>query len=313
MIGHASQDENKKLKGGNAGDQTGKEVYTREWYNRPWNVVLRPKSTAVGKKIAKAMKMACNNNNIGYDQNQRNTVLTQARKHDYDLSKINVKCECDCSSLVSVCCMYAGVPEDALYKNKNNATTSTLRARLLATGLFTAIEEEKYLSSDKYLKEGDILLYEGHHVAVNLTDGSKVSKSYLEKGDKGDEVATMQKMLIACGYSCGSKGADGSFGDSTERALKAFQKAKGLTVDGKYGSKSKSALAQAYNDVKSYYKKYTGKSMLIDTVFKDIGAPYGSKAKRKPVAVKNGYANYKGSLSQNLALIKLAKNGKLKK
>lgn len=63
----------------------------------------------------------------------------------------------------------------------------------------------------------------------------------------------------------------------------------------------------------SYYKQYTGKSLRIDTVFKTIGAPYGSVTKRKPVAVKNGYSNYKGTLTQNLNLIKLAKQGKLKK
>lgn len=63
----------------------------------------------------------------------------------------------------------------------------------------------------------------------------------------------------------------------------------------------------------SYYKKYTGISLKIDTVFKAIGAPYGSVSKRTPVAKKNGYSNYKGTLTQNLALIKLAKQGKLKK
>jgi hypothetical protein len=62
-----------------------------------------------------------------------------------------------------------------------------------------------------------------------------------------------------------------------------------------------------------YYKKYTGKSLKIDNVFKAIGAPYGSVSKRKPVAKKNGYSNYKGSSIQNLKLIALAKLGKLKK
>lgn len=63
----------------------------------------------------------------------------------------------------------------------------------------------------------------------------------------------------------------------------------------------------------SYYKKYTGKSTKIDEVFKAVGAPYGNYKKRKPVADKNGVKNYSGTASQNLSLIKLAKNGKLKK
>ena len=87
-----------------------------------------------------------------------------------------------------------------------------------------------------------------------------------------------------------------------------------LVVKGSY-------LAEHWNDkttskpvIKvSYYKKYTGKSLKIDVVFKAIGAPYGSVAKRKPVAKKNGYSSYKGSTTQNLKLIALAKLGKLKK
>lgn len=65
-----------------------------------------------------------------------------------------------------------------------------------------------------------------------------------------------------------------------------------------------------------YYKKYTGKSEMIDEVFKAIGVPEkfrNSYMKRKPVASKNGISNYKGSETQNLKLVKLAKAGKLKK
>ena len=60
----------------------------------------------------------------------------------------------------------------------------------------------------------------------------------LKLGAKGDDVVTLQKMLISKGYSCGSYGADGSFGKDTENAVKEFQKAKGLTVDGEVGSKT---------------------------------------------------------------------------
>ena len=62
-----------------------------------------------------------------------------------------------------------------------------------------------------------------------------------------------------------------------------------------------------------YYKKYTGKSLKIDTIFKRIGASYGNWRKRKPVAAKNGIANYTGTYAQNIFLINLAKEGKLKK
>ena len=73
------------------------------------------------------------------------------------------------------------------------------------------------------------------------------AKSYLSNGDKGIAVKTMQTMLIAVGYSCGKYGADSSFGTGTTNALKKFQKAYGLTVDGKYGNKSKAKLESVYN------------------------------------------------------------------
>lgn len=77
------------------------------------------------------------------------------------------------------------------------------------------------------------------------------TKTFLQKGDTGENVRKMQSMLISCGYSCGSSGADGKFGDATLNALKSFQKNNGLEVDGYYGQKSKSALTALYNSKQS--------------------------------------------------------------
>ena len=63
-----------------------------------------------------------------------------------------------------------------------------------------------------------------------------------------------------------------------------------------------------------YFPKYTGKSLLIDTVLKAIGVPAslrGSYKNRTPIAKANGISDYKGTATQNLAIINLAKNGKL--
>ena len=57
----------------------------------------------------------------------------------------------------------------------------------------------------------------------------------LRRGDKGPEVKAFQRHLIGYGYSCGSSGADGSFGPATEAALKKYQKAHDLEVDGVRG------------------------------------------------------------------------------
>jgi N-acetylmuramoyl-L-alanine amidase len=69
-----------------------------------------------------------------------------------------------------------------------------------------------------------------------------ITMSVLKKGSTGKEVKTLQRLLIALGYSCGSSGADGSFGNATLEAVKKFQKAKGLVVDGSVGSATWNAI-----------------------------------------------------------------------
>ena len=77
-IGNAVGDEHGKASGGEAGDQTGKELCTRNWYDKGWNVLLRPKSAALAEKSARACEAACANPNIGYDQGGRNTLHAKA-------------------------------------------------------------------------------------------------------------------------------------------------------------------------------------------------------------------------------------------
>ena len=64
----------------------------------------------------------------------------------------------------------------------------------------------------------------------------------LKPGDSGDAVRAMQILLIGHGFSCGSKGADGSFGNATEKALLEFKKVRGLKVTSKCGVQTWSAL-----------------------------------------------------------------------
>lgn len=73
------------------------------------------------------------------------------------------------------------------------------------------------------------------------------AKNYLSKGDNGTDVKVMQTMLIETGFSCGKAGADGDFGNDTDKALREFQKAYKLTVDGKYGEQSKATLISVYS------------------------------------------------------------------
>lgn len=64
----------------------------------------------------------------------------------------------------------------------------------------------------------------------------------LRKGNEGNSVKALQTLLIGYGYSCGKYGADGDFGSGTEKAVKAFQKDKGLGMDGVVGANTWSKL-----------------------------------------------------------------------
>lgn len=184
-IGHAVHDERGKATGGQAGDQTGQEVVTRSWYNSTWHTVLRAKDAAVAKKIATAMQAACDNNNIGYDQNQRTTLYTAAQAVGFDVAKIKVKCETDCSALVAVCVNAAGI------KVSKDIYTGNMVSAIMATGAFAKLTESKYLTSDAYLQVGDILVKNGH-TAVVLQNGAKVPTT-----DPYDYVAAQDIVLYA--------------------------------------------------------------------------------------------------------------------
>ena len=53
IIGSARQDENGKAYGGQAGNQSGREISTQNWYLHPkgWRV-LRAKDAGVGQRLA---------------------------------------------------------------------------------------------------------------------------------------------------------------------------------------------------------------------------------------------------------------------
>lgn len=60
----------------------------------------------------------------------------------------------------------------------------------------------------------------------------------LRKGSKGTSVKALQALLITNGCYCGISGVDGSFGPATDKAVRQFQAAKKLDVDGIVGSKT---------------------------------------------------------------------------
>lgn len=172
-IGHASIDENGNARNGKAGDQNGKEVKISNYYvhSKGW-VVLRCKDADKRLKIAEAAEKACKNNDIGYDQNQRNTLWNEVKDKCFDPSKTTKKVETDCSALVRVCIAYA-YGKDVV----GNIRTVSEPATLVKTGLFEKFTDKKYCGSSDLLVRGDILCtpVSGHTVVV-LDDGEKAKK-----------------------------------------------------------------------------------------------------------------------------------------
>ena len=151
IIGSARHDENGKYTSGKAGDQLQKKtddfvgevsmqylksfVGSRKWY------ILRAKSDEHAHMLSEAMKTACNNVNIGYDQSNRLEIMT----YGVDSKKA---IECDCSSLVRACI------KKAVGLSVANFTTANEKTVLVATKMFDSIE---YTTGTK-VYEGDIFV-----------------------------------------------------------------------------------------------------------------------------------------------------------
>ena len=252
IIGSARIDEHGNAHGGAAGDQkqTGTpdyrgEVSMQEFYvsSKGW-YIFRAKKQTHRKKLAKAMKQACNNKNIGYDQYQRDGII---KNH----TDSKVKTECDCSSLVRECII------EATGKDPGNIRTVSMPDMLPKTGLF---EPTMVYTTGKMLYTGDILCTKvsGHTVIVvaGQENTGSVALPTLRKGDKdtdkggtkGIEVSKLQKNLNKLGIKDddGKKLAvDGEFGPKTEAAVRRFQKVYKLEIDGIYGPKSYAAMDNA--------------------------------------------------------------------
>lgn len=254
IIGSARQDEHGKAYGGQAGNQSGKEVSTQNWYlhSKGWRV-LRAKDAGVGQRLAIAMRAACDNKNIGYNQWRRNTLYDAAAMCGFDISRVNTPVETDCSALVRTCIAYAA----GITTLPSSLRTGNMCSLILATGAFEELSGKEYTTKSDYLKAGDILCTKSSgHTVIVLTDGAKASEKVyptLRKGDKGADVANLQRLLMQAGYALPKYGADGDFGNECLTAVKAFQRDNKLTVDGIVGAKTWEALLNGKAS-KSIYK-----------------------------------------------------------
>ncbi len=87
--------------------------------------------------------------------------------------------------------------------------------------------------------------------ALNGTSGSSLPTGILlQRGSRGTTVTQLQKTLIAQGFYKGP--VTGYYGELTQTAVRRFQQAKGLAVDGIAGSRTLSALNGTPSDASSF-------------------------------------------------------------
>lgn len=270
MISNSGHDERGKYSGGKAGDQTGGEWAIIDWYNRPWNCILRHPNKTVRETIAVMGEKAASNNNIGYDQGERATYWGELVAANYNPAAIKRPCEADCSSGVLSNVKATGYKLNiASLKNINhNGYTGNMKAILKAAG-FQVLTDSKYLTSDRYLLRGDILLYEGHHTATNLTNGSSsgestTSTTNTNSSNKNGNVAIGQKWL------------NSNYGSLIKKHC-----GKLLAVDNSYGNASKAATLCVWKDLTN--RKFS-------TKLTPSNSNFGSscKAAAKNVIIKRG-------------------------
>lgn len=264
-IGHARIDENGRATGGESGDQNSKEIRIQNWYDGGWAFLARPKNPVAAEYIAAACEAGCANENLGYDQTGRNTGLQEAKKVNWDLSKILNPSEFDCSSFVTCCILAGGIQ---IWSGGNAPTTRTLRKVLEQSGEFQILTDEKYLTGPDYVMRGDTLCKPDSHTVIVLTDGDKARETIdeaadeeasegpkneirsgvtysivlplVQTGDSGPIVAALQVLLTLHGVVAPEEewAVDGIYGPKTKEAVKEVQRRAGKTKDGIVGGET---------------------------------------------------------------------------
>ncbi len=132
------------------------------------------------------------------------------------------------------------------YSVINGAASVGVPGIILEHSFHTNTRATEWLMSDsnldKLAKAEASVIAEYFKVSRKESNTTTIELPVLGISTKCAAVKALQILLIGYGYSCGKTGADGDFGNSTYKALKNFQKDKGLTVDGCCSGKTWSKL-----------------------------------------------------------------------
>jgi hypothetical protein len=100
-VAYASISEKGTINGA-AGNQTGKELKVREYYDFGQTLYFRFNNSTDAWYMGTIAERLAKNLKIGYSQADRASLYQQAKKTGWQSKKITEPCNCDCSQLVAV-------------------------------------------------------------------------------------------------------------------------------------------------------------------------------------------------------------------
>ena len=200
---------------------------------------------------------------IGKSSTRRNNLLTEAMSSNWDklISKIND----------------AGIETEKFEESIRKVVGDSKLDELIAEyGSLEAAVRKGKISSDDLKKALDGIggTSAGTKVAA-FVDGLKEIERILGRGSVGEDVKKLQTALDGLGYDLGTPGIDGIIGPITEQAIKDFQAAEGLFVDGIAGPETIAALEKAGTKIEEIDGDVSDLTMsageLIDELTKSSG------------------------------------------
>ncbi|MFC7391769.1 peptidoglycan-binding protein [Scopulibacillus cellulosilyticus] len=160
-----------------------------------------------------------------------------------------------CVGIVAPSISHAAEPNHTLYPGTNNKNVAELQHTLKDNGYFKNSDVTGYYGT---ITENAVKAFQkDHHISVDGIAGpntykaldsnnesNNLGKDLLVNGSRGQHVSLLQDKLQRLGYYKGN--VDGIFGTLTETAVKAFQSANGLSVDGMVGPNTRAALLNGH-------------------------------------------------------------------
>lgn len=140
----------------------------------------------------------------------------------------------------------------------------SIAEKLLGSGTkYKELMSYNGLAEDATIYAGQVLKIPGASAPAAPTGYPEPTRN-IANYTEGDDVKWVQEKLQGLGYSLGSYGIDGKFGNTCEAAVKQLQRDYGLSVDGIVGANTRKALKGELKKASNPYRKPTQNIYLGD-------------------------------------------------